>query len=60
MTTTTYYRDFYGCTASIKVNKDGTAKLTVCIYGKKYPKVYKTEKGAKIALSKWSNCWQKV
>lgn len=55
-----YYKDFYGATASIRVKRDGGAVLKVFCGGKWFVKEYKTVKGAKIALSKWSDCWQKV
>lgn len=52
---TEYYRDPYGCTASIKsdINRDGYV-LRVCDpYGSLiYKKKYDTRRGAKIALGK--------
>ena len=56
----TYYRDFYGGTASIMVHRDGSATLSVGCGSKTIRKTYKTERGAKIALGKWSDCWEKV
>ena len=56
----TYYRDPYGCTASIRTKKaDQTATLTVRNpYGKLvHKKQYKTERGAKVALGKLSDGW---
>ena len=57
----TYYRDSYGCTASIEVRRDGTAKLTVCLAnGSVYiRRPYGSERGAKIALGKCSDSWVK-
>lgn len=52
-----FYRDFYGNTASITVRRDGSAKLTVCAGGKRDSKVYKTERGARIAMGKQSDGW---
>ena len=51
-----YYRDPYGCTASIRHRQDGQWQLRVCtphgapIHNKKYP----TYRGARIALGKMS------
>lgn len=54
-----YFRNFYGSTASILVNRDGRSLLTI-----RYPngslmhsKTYKTERGARIALGMWSDSW---
>jgi len=55
----TYYRDFYGATASIEVNRDDTATLSVSSGGKRFRKTYNTYKGARIALGKWSDSWQR-
>ena len=55
-----YYRDFYGSTASIAIRKDGTAKLTMCYAGKRESKIYKSERGAKIAMGKASDCWTEI
>jgi len=54
-----YYRDFYGCTASISKVRDGY-KLRVCEgHGKLFHKgIYRTERGAKIALGKTGDCWE--
>lgn len=56
------YRDFYGGTASISVNRDGSAKLVVRDgYGRKLiSKEYATERGAKIAMGKCSDCWRET
>lgn len=56
-----YYRDFYGGTASIQKTRKGY-KLTVCDgYGRAFlKKVYATERGAKIAMGKTSDCWEEA
>ena len=58
---TTYYKDFYGCTASIKDSMK-SALLTVRTPSGQivYKKRYKTAHGARIALGKQSDCWQFV
>lgn len=55
-----YYRDFYGATASIKVETDGSAKLTVSVGGKRTVKSYNTERGARVAMGRMSDCWREV
>lgn len=59
---TTYYRDFYGCTASIKQGIRTSALLTVRTSSGQLIccKKYKTYKGARIALGKLSDGWQFV
>ncbi len=58
---TKFYRDFYGSTASIKVQRDGTALLRVYAYGQRvHSKTYSTERGARIALGRISDCWREV
>lgn len=56
-----YYRDFYGCTASILTNRDGRAHLTIRLpNGSLFlGKTYSTYRGARIALGKTSDCWTK-
>ena len=56
---TKYYRDFYGATASIKAVHAGY-RLTVSAGGKRVTKVYATERGARIALGRWSDSWREV
>lgn len=46
----TYYKDFYGSTASITEHRDGTATLKICSGMKKINKKYKNKKSA---LSAW-------
>lgn len=57
-----YFRDFYGCTASIRVNSDGSASLKVAnAHGKGiYGKCYGSERAAKVALGKLGDCWKEV
>lgn len=52
-----YLKDIYGATGCIEIKRDGTARLTVRIYtGKKiHDKVYKNERGARIAWGRMSN-----
>lgn len=55
----TYYRDSYGCTASITEHRDGTATLRVSDpYGKRvFRATFKSLRGAKISLGKQSDGW---
>lgn len=57
-----YYRDFYGCTASIRLNRDGSATLKIAdAHGKPcFGKCYGSERAAKIAMGKQSDCWEEV
>ena len=57
-----YFMDIYGGTASIRLNRDGSAALTICDnYGKRIlGKCYGSERGAKIALGKYSDEWEEV
>ena len=52
-----YLKDIYGATGCIEIKRDGTARLTVRIYtGKKiHDKVYKNERGARIAWGRMSD-----
>ena len=51
-----YYRDPYGCTASITHCKDGTFRLRISNpYGERFiQKYYDTHHGAMIALGRYS------
>ena len=51
-----YFRDPYGCTASIKQTSTGKWQLRICIQSGScfYSKVYATYRGARIALGKCS------
>lgn len=58
-----YYKDFYGCTASIKSNRDGTYSYRVCDgWGKLLAKGQTcTERGARIAIGRLSDSgWREV
>jgi hypothetical protein len=47
-----------GATATITTHKDGTATLTV---GRKFRKVYASERGARVALGKkYDGTWEEV
>ena len=56
------YRDFYGASASIRVNGDGTAKLTAYDgHGRMMvSKEYNSFRGARIALGRLSDSWHTV
>lgn len=59
ITTTEFYRDFYGCTASIKHNDDGAILVIRTSYGTLVKeKTYRTRLGAFIAMCKASDCWR--
>ena len=57
-----YFRDFYGYTAAIVNHRDGTASYIVRNrYGHKVGgEKRKTPRSARIALGRWSDCWQEV
>lgn len=59
---TKYFRDFYGCTASIRLNRDGSATLKVAnAHGKfTYGKCYGSERAAKVAMGRIGDCWREV
>lgn len=52
-----YLKGIYGETGCIEIKRDGTARLTVriCTGKKIHDKVYKSERGARIAWGKMSN-----
>lgn len=56
------FKDFYGGTASIKANRDGTFSYRVCNnWGKLVSEgVCNTERGAKIAIGRLSDGWREV
>lgn len=56
----TYYKDFYGGTASISEYPNGKARLTVQGNWGGFSKRYDSTRGARIALGKWSDSWVKV
>ena len=55
-----YFRDFYGGSASIQIHHDGTATLRVSDgYGDRMvKKTYSSERGARIAMGKYSDGWE--
>ncbi|MBU5333614.1 hypothetical protein KQI61_15550 [Anaerocolumna aminovalerica] len=55
------YKDLYGCTASITEVKDGH-RLKICTpYGACHTdKVYKTERGTRNVMGRFSDCWKEV
>lgn len=54
-----YYRDFYGCTASIRTHYDGSADLVIRTGrgGLVLRRTYSTERGARIAMGQYSDSW---
>ena len=56
------FKDFYGCRASIIRRRNQTYTLFFRLGTGKllYRGNYKTYKGARIAMGKWSDCWEKV
>jgi len=57
-----YFKDFYGCTASIRINRDGSVTLKVAdAHGKPvYGKCYGSETSAKRAMGRLGDCWKEV
>lgn len=55
-----YFKDFYGGGASIELHRDGTATLRISDgYGSRiHKKTYGSERGARIAMGKWSEGWE--
>ena len=56
------FKDFYGCRATIIRSRSQRYSLTIRIGNGKliFRKTYDTYKGARIAMGKWSDCWEKV
>lgn len=56
------FKDFYGCHATIIRKRNGTYSLLIRSHtGKRlFKNSYETYKGARIAMGKWSDCWEKV
>ena len=56
-----YFHDFYGCHATIRRKRDQTYSLTIRRSDGKllYRSSYETYKGTRIAMGKWSDCWEK-
>lgn len=60
---TTFYRDFYGCFATVTERRDGTAHLVMKLgnNGKIFhSKTYKSVRGAKIAMGRMSDGWRQL
>lgn len=55
----TYYKDFYGATASIEVRSNGTAKLIIKTSAGQtvVNRPYGSEHGAKAAMNRFGDCW---
>ena len=55
------FHDFYGCRATIIRRRNQTYSLTIRLGTGKllYKSSYTTYKGARIAMGKWSDCWEK-
>ena len=58
----TYYKDAYGCTASIQPRRDGTARLIIRdpIGRIVVRRPYVSDKGARIAMGKFGDEWKKT
>lgn len=54
-----YFRDFYGCTASIRTRYSGRTELVIrtSLGGLVLRREYDTERGARIAMGQYSDCW---
>lgn len=58
---TRYFRDFYGCTASIKNNRGRYLLRVSDRYGSPIlEKGYESLRGAKIAMGKIGDCWKEL
>lgn len=59
-----FYKDFYGCTASIHTKESAPDYAELIIrntYGKIIlKKKYSSEKSAKIAMGKQGDCWRRT
>lgn len=54
-----FYKDFYGCSACIRIDRDGSAHLTVRAGGKLvHKKSYNNKRGARIAMGRLSDGWR--
>ena len=53
-----YYKDFYGCTASIEEHRDGSATLRMVAGNTRTEKTYKSVRGARVAMGKLSDGWR--
>ena len=54
-----YFRDFYGCTASIRTRYNGRTELVIRtgLGGLVLRREYDTERGARIAMGQYSDSW---
>lgn len=52
-----YFRDFYGCRATIAERRDGAAVLTVYAGGKRTRGVHKNYAAARSAMRRMSDGW---
>lgn len=54
-----YFRDFYGCTASIRTHRNGQSDLVIRTGqgGLILRRTYNSERGARIALGQYSDRW---
>jgi len=56
-----FFRDLYGCSASIRRKPDGSWLIRIACRGQLvHRKSYATERGARIALGHWSDTWKPV
>ena len=57
-----FYRDCYGCTASIMIHRDATTTLTICTSqgNQVLRRTYDTERGARIAMGQYSDSWSET
>ena len=55
------FHDFYGCHATIIRRRNQTYDLVIRISNGTllHKKNYETYRGARIAMGKWSDCWEK-
>ena len=56
------FKDFYGCTASIAPTIGAQARLKEFLGNGRliHNKTYNTERGARIAMGRMSDCWEEV
>lgn len=56
------FKDFYGCRATIIRKRNKTYDLFIRMSNGSllFKKNYATYKGARIGMSKWSDCWENV
>jgi hypothetical protein len=53
-----FYKDFYGCTASIEEHRDGSATLRMVAGNTRTKKTFKTVRGAKQSMYRASDGWK--